>query len=158
VDRLDLVGEGGLHVVDYKTGRASGYREATPFAGGRRLQHLLYALAVEHLQPGAQVTASEYHFPTRRGENAVVSYRRDELRAGPEVLTTLLDLVRDGRFLATTSADDCRYCDFAAVCRVRRGEHGSAASPRAHWAKTTGAASGEYAPLVRLRAEHGEGS
>jgi ATP-dependent helicase/nuclease subunit B len=153
VDRLDALDTGGLRVVDYKTGRRRGYHSSSPFDGGRRLQHFLYSLAVERLRPGKRVERAEYHFPTRRGENDVRSYSRAELDRGHHVLATLLDMARRGRFLATESRDDCRYCDFAAVCRVSVNEWGGAESPRADWARIHAPGFPEYGPLLRLRAD-----
>ncbi len=151
VDRLDALDGGGLRVVDYKTGRPSRYREALPFDGGRRLQHLLYSLAVEQLRPGERVGVMEYHFPTARGENHVTRYHREQLEPGGEVLRMLLQLAADGLFIPTDDDGDCRYCDFGAVCRVTTNDWGSADSPRARWAKESGMLLPEYAPLVQLR-------
>jgi RecB family exonuclease len=153
IDRVDALADGGLRVVDYKTGGARAYNAAVPFAGGRRLQHLLYALAVEHMRPGERVELAEYHFPTTRGENRIASYTRADLAAGHDVLAALLDLARQGRFLATTDRDDCRYCDFRQVCRVRLDEWGGVESPRADWAQRHAPGIHEYGPLVRLRAD-----
>jgi RecB family exonuclease len=155
VDRLDVLDDGRLRVVDYKTGRAFGYRQAFPFEGGRRLQHFLYALAVEALRPGEQVATSEYHFPTVRGENRVAGYDRAALEPGHQVVGTLVELAREGRFVATNQRDDCRFCDFREVCRVRQGGYGKVISPRADWAETHGSALSEYGPLLRLRHKHG---
>jgi ATP-dependent helicase/nuclease subunit B len=156
VDRLDALETGGLRVVDYKTGRRRGYHVASPFDGGRRLQHFLYSLAVERLRPGERVELAEYHFPTRRGENDVASFPRASLGPGHEVLATLLDMARRGRFLPTENKDDCRYCDFAPVCRVAINDWGGAESPRARWARLHAPGLVEYGPLLRLRAGEAE--
>jgi ATP-dependent helicase/nuclease subunit B len=156
VDRLDALETGGLRVVDYKTGGRRGYHTTSPFDGGRRLQHFLYSLAVERLRPGERVDIAEYHFPTRRGENDVASFPRPILAPGHAVLATLLDMARRGRFLATENKDDCRYCDFATVCRVAINEWGGAESPRARWARLHAPGLPEYGPLLRLRAGQAE--
>jgi ATP-dependent helicase/nuclease subunit B len=156
VDRLDALETGGLRVVDYKTGRRRGYHVASPFDGGRRLQHFLYSLAVERLRPGERVELAEYHFPTRRGENEVASFPRATLGPGHAVLATLLDMARRGRFLPTENKDDCRYCDFAPVCRVAINDWGGAESPRARWARLHAPGLVEYGPLLRLRAGEAE--
>jgi RecB family exonuclease len=156
VDRLDATEGGGLRVIDYKTGSARGHHPATPFDGGRRLQHLLYSLAVERLRP-ERVEAAEYHFPTTRGENRRFAYDRTALESGLRVVTTLLGLARGGHFLATTDHDDCTFCDFADVCRVTKNDFGGVASPRAIWAKAHAPGLPEYGPLVSLRSE-GEGA
>ncbi len=157
VDRVDALEDGGLRVVDYKTGRGNRYRAQRPFDGGRRLQHLLYSLAVEQLEPDRRVKVMEYHFPTTAGENHVTLYPRAVLEPGLDVIAALLDLARDGRFLPTTDSGDCKYCDYAAACRVARDDWGGVTSPRAAWAKSAAESSPEYAPLVQLRAEHGAG-
>jgi RecB family exonuclease len=158
VDRLDVLDDGRLRVVDYKTGRAYGYRRTVPFDGGRRLQHFLYALAVESLRPGERVATSEYHFPTVRGENRVAGYDRAALEPGHQVVATLVELARQGRFLATTQRDDCRFCDFREVCRVRDNAWGNVTSPRAAWAEAHAPGFPEYGPLLRLRADQESGS
>lgn len=158
VDRVDALAGRALRIVDYKTGAARGHRPDDPFDGGRRLQHFLYTLAVEHLRPGDRVDVAEYHFPTTRGENRVAPYTRAALERGHEVLASLIGLAREGRFLATDDTQDCRFCDFASICRVRVGGWGGAISPRAAWARTTGAGLEEYGPLIRLRGGEGAGA
>ncbi len=158
VDRLDALEAGGLRIVDYKTGQARAYHADFPFHGGRRLQHLLYSLAVERLRPGERVEAAEYHFPSVRGENQIAGYARAALAAGEDVVDTLLGIARQGRFLATTEPNDCAFCDFHAPCRVTVGDWNNACSPRAVWAKANAEGLDEYRPLVRLRAEYGAGS
>ena len=81
-----------------------------------------------------QAAAMEYHFPTRRGENRKVPYSSEDLVAGPELVSRLLDLVARGHFLPTDTAGDCRYCDYKPVCRVRETQF-SAISPLADWVK-----------------------
>ena len=35
----------------------------------------------------------------------------------------------------TDEANDCTFCDFAAICRARRGAYSSVASPLTEWSK-----------------------
>lgn len=134
VDRVDEDLH-GLRVVDYKSGVARGYGgNSGTFAGGRRLQHAIYAEAAERIL-GGDVVAGEYHFPTRRGENEVHAFSRVEMAALPELLGHMLDAVEAGTFVPTDDPDDCRFCDFAAVCRVRQGAFGKVDSPMADWSK-----------------------
>ena len=37
--------------------------------------------------------------------------------------------------MPTDRADDCRFCDFAAICRVREGGYGKVHSPLADWSE-----------------------
>lgn len=117
IDRIDRL-EGGLRVVDYKTGSNSPRRwdPEVVFNGGRRLQHLVYARAATGL--GTPVVESAYHFPTLRGENTVVSANAFDLGPGDDLLLDLVEMVRRGAFPATDTPDDCTYCDFRSICRA----------------------------------------
>ena len=136
VDRIDLLGDGSLRVIDYKTGKAGSFRKIPKlgkFNGGRQLQPAMYAAVVAQLLEGT-VTRFEYRFPTERGHNASIGYTAVELAKARPIVTQLLEHVRDGTFVPTTSPDDCRYCEAKAICRVREGRYGKVASPRAEWA------------------------
>jgi hypothetical protein len=45
----------------------------------------------------------------------------------------MLDGVAAGSFVPTDQEDDCRFCDFAPVCRVRELGFGKLDSPLAAW-------------------------
>lgn len=155
VDRVDRTPGGGLRVVDYKTGSRARYWVSRPFEGGRRLQHILYSLAVERLL-GRPVEAMEYHFPTVRGQNERVVYRREAIADGTAVVETLLEIAADGHYLPTDRVEDCTFCDFQAVCRARTDAFGNTGCPDVAWARDAikeGAP--EYARLRTLRELYG---
>lgn len=135
IDRVDA-DLAGLHVIDYKTGVAYGHGTDV-FRGGRRLQHAIYAHAAEARLPG-DVVDGQYHFPTRRGQNQRFSYDRLQLAGARTLLDIMLDGVAAGHFVPTDSSDDCKFCDFAEVCRVREGGFGKIESPMADWAEEVG--------------------
>lgn len=132
IDRVDR-DLAGLHVIDYKTGTPFGHGKDT-FNGGRRLQHGIYAHAAES-RLSLEVVDGQYHFPTRRGQNQSFSYDRLKLASMPELLDTMLDGVAAGHFVPTDSADDCKFCDFAEICRVSKGDFGRIDSPMAEWSE-----------------------
>ncbi len=133
VDRVDSDLLHGMRVIDYKTGTPHEYEGDTgTFHGGRRLQHALYAEAAERLLGGHDV-AGEYHFPTRRGENRIVRFEAAALKAVGKLLDRLLDIVAAGGFVPTDRADDCKFCDYAPVCRARSLDWGKVDSPLAAW-------------------------
>ncbi|MEO6447204.1 MAG: PD-(D/E)XK nuclease family protein, partial [Gemmatimonadaceae bacterium] len=137
-DRVDVLPDGSLRVVDYKTGSSTRFtrrKNDVPFAGGRRLQPALYAAAIETVL-GAHVSRFEYRFPTDRGKNEIVAYEAAELDEARTVIDEMLQQVRAGSFIATTDASDCRFCDYAAICRVTVGrDERLKNSPRAEWAR-----------------------
>ena len=94
---------------------------------------MIYA-GVASLLHAADTAVMEYHFPTRRGENRRVSYTARDLVSGPELVSRLLDLVAKGLFLPTDTDNDCRFCDYQAVCRVHATDF-STNSPLAKWVK-----------------------
>ncbi|NIP82590.1 MAG: hypothetical protein GWM90_26575 [Gemmatimonadetes bacterium] len=149
IDRVDRVGD-VLTVVDYKTGTHGRFeRRHGTFHGGRRLQNAVYAAVAESLL-GRAVARMEYHFPTRRGQNEVVGFRRDELRRGLGLIDRLLDAVALGRFLPTEDGDDCRFCDYAPICR-HSVDGWTGETPLADWAAERLETLPEYRELREVR-------
>ena len=148
IDRVDEADNGELVVIDYKTGSAAPYKGVS-FDGGRRLQHYLYAAAVEQLL-GKKVARMEYRFPTARADNTIVGYEISELGAGRELISALLDNVAAGRFLPTDDRDDCRFCDFRTCCRVAISKN-ETTSPLANWARNLAPVPDEYRAVSEIR-------
>jgi ATP-dependent helicase/nuclease subunit B len=135
IDRVDELQDGTLAVIDYKTGSSAQFQgRDRPFSGGRRLQHVLYAAAAEHLFD-RRVSRAEFHFPSRRSENFRARFDARALSGGLDVVAELLSMVGNGAFVPTNVADDCKYCDYAAVCRATVNAYGHVDSPLAEWAR-----------------------
>ena len=127
IDRLDKLADGTYEAVDYKTGGPFLPRglDAT-FAGGRQLQHALYALAAVELlretDKQARVVGS-YYFPTRRGTRARQVRPASTQARASDVLRDLFDLLAAGAFVHTPDQDeDCRFCDFSRACGQKAAE------------------------------------
>jgi CRISPR/Cas system-associated exonuclease Cas4 (RecB family) len=133
IDRVDEDLE-GLRVVDYKTGMPRDFGGTGTYNGGRRLQHAIYAHVAER-RLGGTVRLAGYHFPTIRGENREVMFARLELAGVTTLLDRMLDGIAAGGFVPTDKADDCRFCDFAAICRVREMGYGKVQSSLADWSE-----------------------
>ncbi len=122
IDRIDKLQDGIYRVVDYKSGSTYGYRDREFFKGGRQIQHALYTCACEMLLGGTEgkVAVSEgvYLFPTRKGEGR----RFVRTQRGKETLLALLEdlmtILDEGVFAPTVEPEDCRWCDYQAICRI----------------------------------------
>lgn len=127
IDRLDKLADGSYEAVDYKTGGAflPGGLDAT-FAGGRQLQHALYALAAAELlreTDGQARVVGSYYFPTRRGSRERPVRPASTQAKAAEVLRDLFDLLAAGAFVHTPDQDeDCRFCDFSRACGPKAAE------------------------------------
>lgn len=123
IDRIDEAGRGRYTVWDYKSGGDYALKEkdraAHPLKGGRLLQHALYRRAAARLLERAGVASpsvsSGYFLTTRKGR-----MQRFEVSAEDADVDATLDdlfaLVASGTFPHTTDPDDCRFCDYRAIC------------------------------------------
>ncbi|HSP95036.1 MAG TPA: PD-(D/E)XK nuclease family protein [Thermoanaerobaculia bacterium] len=119
IDRVDEGADGTYEVWDYKTGSPMSVREGTGVRGGRQVQPVLYAMALETLldragMPGT-VSKSGYFFPGRKGEGQRIVTPLDRGQAR-QVLGRLFDLLSAGMFPHAVTPDDCKFCDFEAIC------------------------------------------
>lgn len=138
IDRLERLRDGTLGVVDFKTGAPRDHARLTPdppFKGGRQIQAVVYTRVAEALRR-ERVSRFEYRFPTERGQEFPVRYVRNELEIGLPIVDRMLEMVRQGLFLATDDSRDCKWCAYRRVCRVRAGgPHQELNSPPARWSK-----------------------
>jgi RecB family exonuclease len=126
IDRIDRRPDGGLEVIDYKSGSPRSYqrRGEDPVSRGRHLQLPVYALAAQSAF-GGEATRATYRFI---GDDPVeVDFRLDEAGAGhfSHALEVLVGAIDAGRFPYRPGEGDranCRGCDFDVVCPSDRSE------------------------------------
>jgi RecB family exonuclease len=117
-DRIDLLADGTLRLLDYKTGKASSARDA--------LQIPVYALCAEQRLAGHrgrtwQVSEAGYlAFGRAEPFIAIVSGedRAETIATAGEALVETTAQIESGAFPVTPVEPHlCMYCGFAAVCR-----------------------------------------
>ena len=118
---IDLVEEdasGALRATDYKTGRAQVSGGKAIVNGGRTLQPVLYALALEKLFPAARIEAGRLYYCTSAGGFEEVPIPLDEQarRSADTVARVIGKALSEGFLPAAPDAGACEYCEYRAVC------------------------------------------
>ena len=117
VDRDDV--EALWDVWDYKSGSTFRFEGGGRFRAGTRIQHAIYARVVEAMLAASgdegKVRRSGYYFASRKGDGfrQAIDVQPGELEL---VLNLLCDVAASGTFLHA-DAGNCRFCDYAPVCR-----------------------------------------
>ncbi len=125
IDRLDFCArENRYQVWDYKTGRARDFQGRVYLAGGRQLQHAIYALGArellaQHPLEETPLPPGGYLFPTEEGEGERV-LREQHPDLVSQVLECLCQLLAQGTFFPFPHGQfPCtRYCPYARACQA----------------------------------------
>jgi ATP-dependent helicase/nuclease subunit B len=122
IDRVDRTSETGYTIWDYKTGSGYGYDRSDPLRQGRRVQSVLYLRMIENAlrkkaNPAALVECFGYFFPSVRAQGHRVSWNERDLIGGLELIQRICQGIKAGAFIATDNQEDCKYCDYASICR-----------------------------------------
>jgi ATP-dependent helicase/nuclease subunit B len=117
IDLVERAENGRLRVTDHKTGKER-FAAGKVIDGGRTLQPVLYALAVEKLFPGSPVDSGRLYYCTGTGgfaEHEVAL--NDAARSAAEQVTQALRTALEEPFLpAAPDEGACRWCDYRPVC------------------------------------------
>lgn len=117
IDLVEKSVHGTVRATDYKTGKARA-TEGTVVGGGRYLQPLLYALALEKLNVGAKVEAGRLFYCTQLGGYRDVRVPLDlAARATVQkVIDTIGQALKVGSLPPAPDERECRYCDYLPIC------------------------------------------
>ena len=115
IDRIDVLEDGTLHVLDYKTGKEL---EAERIETDEQMT--MYQIAAEAKFPGAAVSkVSLFHVPTLAW--ATVPARGAELVAAlKEKIKRTADAIRRQEFEPKPSEKACKWCDYKPHCKAWR--------------------------------------
>jgi RecB family exonuclease len=131
-DRVDRLADGGLRVVDYKTGKPDSYRglcAEEPVADGTCLQLPVYAHAARAVYaPSAATPTAAYYWFVGRGDNQQIGYVVDAAvdTIFMTAVRTIVEGVEAGVFVAIPPAPGptpfvaCKYCDPDALGTAER--------------------------------------
>ncbi|MGK2849820.1 MAG: RecB family exonuclease [Candidatus Limnocylindrales bacterium] len=113
IDRIDKLPDGGLEVIDYKTGKVSSQKGVD-----ESLQLSIYALACrDALDLGTPERVTLYF--TESATRLSTTRTNEQLDAARVDVLERVSRMRDGEFTATPSARACGYCDYRAMCPER---------------------------------------
>ena len=121
VDKLLTSGSERYVIWDYKSSSSFGFSQENPFNQGRKLQSFLYVGMLRHriAATGGNADAVDsfgYFFPNPKTEGLRLRWTRGELKGGDEIVRNICDAITAGVFVATTKEEDCKFCDYLAVC------------------------------------------
>lgn len=129
VDRVDITDDGGIVIIDYKTGRGSEFRDLAdnPLKEGTRLQLPLYANDVAN-RLGRTGPKLGVYWLVAENDVATMAVDTSLEERLEEVVGTILDGVGDGLFPGVPGETDtwrstftnCRHCEFERICPTDR--------------------------------------
>ncbi|MEM1323620.1 MAG: ATP-dependent DNA helicase [Bacteroidota bacterium] len=121
IDRIDLLAENQVHIVDYKTGqpdssRLKGPSPAQPEGGNYWRQLAFYKLLYEAFQNErtVQSAAISYLEPDSRNrlQYKTLSFSAEELRMVRSLIKTVYEKIRRHEFYEGCGEKDCPWCGF----------------------------------------------
>ncbi|HEX4210823.1 MAG TPA: PD-(D/E)XK nuclease family protein, partial [Candidatus Binataceae bacterium] len=116
IDLVESGINGALRVTDHKTGRVRAAKNVV-IGGGKTLQPLIYALAVEQMLRSPVAFGRLYYCTATGGyEDRVVAIDDTARKAGVDFTAVLKQALTDGFLPAAPDQRECLYCDYRRVC------------------------------------------
>lgn len=118
IDLVERRADGALRATDFKSGKVRASKD-TVIGGGKTLQPVLYALAIEKLLPGAPRYESRLYYCTSVGgyQSMPEAFHLEEAREEAKAVAAAVGASLERGFLPAAPAEgECEWCDYRAVC------------------------------------------
>lgn len=121
IDRVDYCpSRDSYKITDYKTGSTFGYEKVEEDGlNEKKIQPVLYYLALRKLNQFPRIEKAEYRFVTRKGDfervDVPFEYNAEEMYQAE--LEKLLDDIASGEYYPVEEKKLCVYCPYSNVCR-----------------------------------------
>jgi len=113
IDRIDRLADGGIEIIDYKTGQAK-----EKVVDDDKDQLLIYQLAAEQTLNLVPTKLTYYYLNDDRAVS-FLGTEKDKEKIEEKILTTI-EQIKTGDF-SPTPGWACRYCDYRDICQYRDG-------------------------------------
>lgn len=117
IDRIDLMDDGTMEIIDYKTGKS---KESLTSDDKRQL--LIYQIATETLpQYGnfGKVGKLTFYYINDNLKTSFLGTEKEKEKLEEKLLKTI-EFIRSGVFSATPDKHTCQNCDFKNICEFRQ--------------------------------------
>lgn len=111
IDRIDRASDGGLEIIDYKTGRS---KDLTKIDASNKMQLLIYQIAVSQIFSSEPKSLTFYYIEDNQRATFLGSEK--EIEKVKLEINNIVTKIREGNFQATPSLHVCKYCDFKEIC------------------------------------------
>ncbi len=109
IDRVDKLGPGEYHIVDYKTNKNPKYL--------KDFQLLLYALAIKEIYPDAELIHGSYSLLKHKARTKDWTFTQEDYdRAREKVLSVGQDITTGEKWEKKPSRL-CNWCDYQTICQ-----------------------------------------
>ncbi|MDD5043345.1 MAG: UvrD-helicase domain-containing protein [Patescibacteria group bacterium] len=111
IDRIDEV-EGGVEIIDYKTGQPKEKLEAND-----KRQLLIYQIAAEEVLK-LKPQKLTYYYLNANKEMSFVGTEKDLIKTREEIISEI-EKIKKSDFSPTPELHTCKYCDFKDICEFK---------------------------------------
>lgn len=116
IDRVDKLTDGGLEIIDYKTGQSK-----DKLTTDDKQQLLIYQIAAETLPKYkniGQVGKLTFYYINDNLKTSFVGNDKDMEKLQEKLLSTIGE-IHSKKFGATPGKHVCKYCDYSTICEFR---------------------------------------